>query len=518
MGRGAHAVPKRRIDPRTASLVLVGIGVILRCRQYAFDRSIWNDEALLAFNIFRRGFLGLTHPLASYQSAPIGFLWAQKVSTELFGHGSYALRLVPFLAGLIGLFLFRSIAETVIGGWAGCIAVALYSFSPSLVYYADEAKQYSVDVTAVLLILWLTFRVLDRAIDRRGCVLFGAVSAVTVWWSFPAAFAAGACSVVLFLATVRRAREKWPIVLGTALWLVSFAAEYAVSLRQAGANAGLKAFWTSFHAFAPRPLRATTTLHWVGSTVQATVHYPFDLHLSWLALIVLAAGFAWLLLRRRPTGMVFLLLSGAVVVAGIAGAYPVNSRLVLFLAPVAYLLVGGSTVLFGDHRARWAAIGLVVLISAPIFFDGANAVLFPYTRTEGKPAIAFALSHQGEHDAVLIEGTSVNLFRYYAETAGAHATGNIWTEPSTAGCVPPVSWLQHYQRLIVVYAPSSLIRRPADTDFAKALRILGPIQEERGWPGAMDFVIHVDPDPSYQMPRVPGSTKRECLGFYIYPT
>src|SRR2546423_12591897 len=72
---------------RAAALGIVIVGIAVRVRQFLYNRSLWNDEALLAANLVNRSFRGLLAPLSDNQGAPIGFLWAEKLAVSLFGSG-----------------------------------------------------------------------------------------------------------------------------------------------------------------------------------------------------------------------------------------------------------------------------------------------------------------------------------------------------------------------------------------------------------------------------------------------
>ena len=100
-----------------------------------------------------RSYAGLTSPLDYNQGAPIGFLLLVKASTELFGRSEYALRLVPFIFGIVSVLLFYRVARDFIVPSAVPLAVALFAILPPLVYYSSEVKQYSGDVMATLLLL-----------------------------------------------------------------------------------------------------------------------------------------------------------------------------------------------------------------------------------------------------------------------------------------------------------------------------------------------------------------------------
>jgi hypothetical protein len=59
----------------------------------------------------RAHFLGLARPLDYAQSAPVGFLWLERLAVVLGGVNELALRAVPFLAGVLLLVALWSLAR-----------------------------------------------------------------------------------------------------------------------------------------------------------------------------------------------------------------------------------------------------------------------------------------------------------------------------------------------------------------------------------------------------------------------
>src|ERR687888_419926 len=62
---------------------ILATGTLLRLTQYLFNRSLWLDEALLTLNVLRRPWTGLIKPLDYNQGAPVGFLFLEKLSTQV---------------------------------------------------------------------------------------------------------------------------------------------------------------------------------------------------------------------------------------------------------------------------------------------------------------------------------------------------------------------------------------------------------------------------------------------------
>jgi hypothetical protein len=105
---------------------LVLLGVALRAWAYFSGSWFWLDEILISRNIVGLP-LGelLTQPLKLDQVAPRGFLLVERLAVLALGENELALRLFPFLCGIIGLILFRRLAERTLDGWAVPLALAL---------------------------------------------------------------------------------------------------------------------------------------------------------------------------------------------------------------------------------------------------------------------------------------------------------------------------------------------------------------------------------------------------------
>ena len=101
---------RRRLDAATLTASIVAVGLAWRLVRYLADWPLWGDEAFLAVSVMTRDFLGLTKPLEYHQIAPVGFLWIELAVIRLLGASEWALRLVPFLAGVGSLLLFWRLA------------------------------------------------------------------------------------------------------------------------------------------------------------------------------------------------------------------------------------------------------------------------------------------------------------------------------------------------------------------------------------------------------------------------
>jgi predicted membrane-bound mannosyltransferase len=142
-----HLVEKQQLF-KYLSILGVLFGGIVRLIQYLSNRSLWSDEAMVALNIVDRTYLELLKPLDYNQAAPPGFLWIEKAAVQLLGNNEYALRLFPFLSGIVALIAFYIFANRYASGIAAPIAIALFASLKYVLYYTTEVKQYSSDIRA----------------------------------------------------------------------------------------------------------------------------------------------------------------------------------------------------------------------------------------------------------------------------------------------------------------------------------------------------------------------------------
>jgi hypothetical protein len=398
---------------------LVGLGALLRFRQYLFNRSLWHDETLLSLNVIERSFSGLLERLSSNQHAPIGFLFLQRLSVLLFGSGEYALRLVPLLAGIASLFLFLAVARRTLPPEARPVALALFALCGPLVYYSSEAKQYSSDVAVALLILVATLEARKQSLTLARATTFAVLGAAAVWLSHPAALVLAGSGLVLGLPALRsrdRQRLATLLVIGAA-WAASFAVSYFLVLRQSLADPGILNWWKG--DFVPSPLLSFAAGKWLALRFVTFFRSPVGLPFDGIGILAFIIGCAAL---RGAPGVLWIVLSPVVaaVVASALRVYPLGARLDLFLVPSVILVIArGADWISEKTRQELPLLGplflaLLVLPSAGL---AAHILVKPETRDEVRPILAYVREHWKEGDLIYGYRSSA-AFRYYLPRFG----------------------------------------------------------------------------------------------------
>lgn len=438
---------------------LVVLGVLLRIRQYAARRSMWNDEAALALNLVRRGYRDLLEPLDIAQGAPLGFLWAQRTAINVLGNNEFALRLLPLLMGVASVVLFALVARRLLTPWAVPPALLLFAVLRPLVYYSAEAKQYSSDVAVTLLLLLVTIRLLDRPMTARRAAAWGAVACVSLFFSHPAMFVIAACTAAIAVVVLARGglRAVWAFLPAPVIWGAGLLVNYVVSLRNLADNPQLAAFWAD--GYAPEPLRPGSAARWVGHAVAGLVPNPVELRVPLLVLAVVLLG-AFVLLRRRPAaGLVLAAIAGAAIMGGLLGLYPLKWRLALYLVPLVLLVAAAAVDLPASLRRSVPALRAIlvaaVLVPAVVpVADAAVAIVRPYTVTEMRTVLEHVRAQARPGDAIYVHWTAAALFDYYAPVLDLRRDGFFLFNPTDGPCPPgdALAALRAHRRVWAIFA------------------------------------------------------------------
>lgn len=137
--------PKHRIPPdRLIPAILLAAGAIaLALRAVSLgSKGIWMDEAY-AIHLARLPFATLIEKL-SLESTPPLYNLLLGVWIDVFGAGALAVRSLSTLFSVAGVALIGLLAARFFSFRAAAFATALLAFTPLHVYYAQEARMYSL--------------------------------------------------------------------------------------------------------------------------------------------------------------------------------------------------------------------------------------------------------------------------------------------------------------------------------------------------------------------------------------
>ncbi len=346
---------------RGAAFFMLFLGLLWRTVRYAMAFPLWGDEAYVAVNLLTRDLAGLAQPLEYFQIVPPGFLWVEWLVVHAFGSGEWALRLVPYLAGVGGLLGFWSFCGKVTTRRTTLIATAILAASFYPVRHSIEVKPYAIDLLVSLALTsvgWWVWR--DVRSYRRWMALL-ALAAVGVWCSYTAVFPGAGVALLLGARVVRERSSRL-----MAVWLllgISMVLSWAVMyVGFAGPQAHDAAFLPNLatwrNAFPPlaQPWRLPWWLLEIHTgQMLAYPHGGHDFGSTFTAFLVVM-GCVRMAQRRARRPLLFLLLAPLpfALVAAAMHRYPygTSTRVMLYMAPAFCLLAGEGTIAF--LRARHA--------------------------------------------------------------------------------------------------------------------------------------------------------------------
>jgi hypothetical protein len=396
------------------SRLFLVLGFLLRLEQYLFNRSLWFDEAGLARNILARGPLALMRPLDYGQGAPILFLFLVKGTTSIFGSSEYALRLIPFIMGIIGLLLFYQTARLYLDRLYVPLAVFIFAFCYELVYYSAELKQYSTDVAVALLLYYLFLRLLSRSESQKmEPGLLGLAGCAALFLSHPAVFVlAGIACATLVLAARRQLRLSLrTLSFCLVSWLVCVAVNYVLFIKPLSASQDLHNYWEE--GFLPVPSNLHSIAVWLHAALSYFRYLGFYSH--WPYFIALLAAWAAVteLIKDKPVTLPLLLLLLFAVVASVLKLYPFSERLILFLAPAVILLAakGVQIICRETNGAMFATLGIALIY--PQLQSAYGLVLHPIVREEVRPILGYLDRNREPGDHVYVYFGASHAVQYY---------------------------------------------------------------------------------------------------------
>ena len=395
---------------------MLAAAAALRLEQYLHNRSFWLDESLLSLNLIEESARGLLHSLDYVQSAPAGFLLAQKGALDLFGESERTLRLIPFLASLAGLVLFWLVAERVLPRRPALLALVMLAANDTVVYQASEAKPYTSDIAVGLLLVWLTLRGLD-SLERGSAVTavlpLAVAGAPAVWVSFPSVFVLAACFCTLLLRVraLRTPRAIWSLAVGAvalvAIWLPAYLiASRSISTVRSAVFAG--------DAHSSSRLRGVVQAGWESLSDPG----GFPDKLRGVALLCLIVAVVAVALRREIERFVLLAGPGILAVAAaLAHAYPLGGRYSLFLVPPLTILValGAAEVIRTSRRQALVGVPLVLLLVLPQVGKSLGEVAHPPTREHIRPLLQTLDRSWRAGDTLYVYRNAQYAVRFYGE-------------------------------------------------------------------------------------------------------
>ncbi len=341
----------------------------------------------------------------------------------ILGRSEYALRLLPFLLGILSIWLFYLLLKRVTAGAGLIAALALFVFNPRLIYYSSEVKQYIVDVVVTLTLLLLAAPLLESGIRKRELIWLGVAGFFALWFSHPAVFVlAGIGLTLVVLCLEKRDITNLWYVLGMGLfWVAALGLLYFLILKDIQQNTYMQEYWQG--AFLPMP--PWSDPGWFGRSLTENIGVQFGIpYAVYFAFGLILAGWFVLWQTRRNFAIAFGWILFITLFASALKLYPVFERMILFLIPIGLILIGKS-VEFIDQRLqnpRWLGRALAVVLTFFLVFGpvrtSASYFLAPKYYEHIRPSMSVLQESWRAGDAIYVSNGAMPAFEFYAPVYG----------------------------------------------------------------------------------------------------
>jgi hypothetical protein len=387
----------------------------------------------------------------------------ERSAVQAFGTSEYALRLFPFLCGVISLLLFYRVAERFVAPKAVPIALGLFAILNPLIYYSSEVKQYSSDVAIALLLLLAAIYYESCELTSWRVALFGLLGAASIWFSHPSILILAGLG--LSLTSFCIARRRWARIARLSavysLWTLSLALCYLISLRYLSNNKFFQYYWD--FGFVPYPPVSRAAVSWFMNTFLEVFRNPGGLEVPGIGALAFLVGCLSMFSNKKEK--LFILVSPIFVTLLAAGfhKYPFANRLVLFIVPLLVLFIAeGVHQIWSKTANETSIIGmcLIGLLFFQPFFLSSYRLIKPRMREEIKPVMNYVKDHEQEGDVLYVHWRAGPAFRYYTRRFNLSKTTIIqgsYTEDRWEKYEKDLDQLCGYRRVWVLFAGTTSV-------------------------------------------------------------
>ncbi len=406
-----------------AIIAMIAFGIILRASKYLPGWLLRGDELAVTLNLINRSAIELiTKPLDYEQAAPFGFLLIIKALITIFGHSEYVLRLTAFVASCVSVILMQRLLTKTVERYGNIFALAAFAFGNYLIYYSAELKQYSTDVLLALILLFVFYRHLTKETTVKDFLMLAALGTLALCFSYTALFLLAGIGITLFLHYWRdKPRLLWIILTGM-IWAGIFLALYFLLLRHQTQDAYLIIFWDNLLSFMPMPPwqdvswfpKALDGLFFVVAGLSSSLVFVIPIYAMGLWGFLKEKQWQWALVLTIPIGL-------NIVVSGFQ-KYPFHGRLILYLLPLVFIVLGkGVDLLISlSHNRKFANVAfaaLFMLLLRPVI-PTTNSYLFTrsYLSEDLKSVFSYLKENHQDGDLVYLYHFVGPEYEYYAPT------------------------------------------------------------------------------------------------------
>jgi hypothetical protein len=387
------------------ALAVLAVSAWFRHRQLG-PPSLWLDDAWPAL-VIKTGWSDIT---TVSLTAP-GFAAALKTWLHFTGFSATKAQSLAFVIGIAAPALLWLLCLTRrLGRPAALAAATLLVTSPAHIVYSARVKQYTLDSVLVIVLLWLTWRGLERPDDKRRWYLLALAAAVATATSsgiVPVVIGAFGAALLAIRAVDRPIRRR---AIGAGAAYVVFAVAWWALVLRPRLGTALRDYWRSFYVSSSNPGGVTVGLRSVATrTAEGFSDLPV------LLTIIVFVVAAVVVVRTRPVLSIVLLGPFVIaVVLAILQLAPIGTgRTDIYLYPLFAVLIAVALAEISIRHVLGIILALAVVVAG---FARAQAPS-SYPQENMKEAVEFLNDHVRPDDTIMVYSGGRYAFALYAPPA-----------------------------------------------------------------------------------------------------
>jgi len=412
-------IPKLTISSkklRLIALVIIVLGILVRCTVYFQNRSLIMDEANLARDIYEKEYVDLFKSFDSGQCAPPLFSVTAKASIHLFGVNEFALRLPSLIAGIISLvFLLMIVNHLVAEPPSRWYVLLLFSFSILAIRYSSEFKQFAVDGAITLFFILWALRCRNKDLTVPLTVKWVVLGSLAIWLSMPIIFVLASIGIAFLYGSWKRNKGNIPhlLIIGVS-WLLSFGSYYFLLLQNETVTESLHQYHSPFFfKFFPTDHTSLSQSYDLLISLFRLATDKTTVSIVW-AILTFTIGSIFLITKDKLVAILLLSPILLCLIASHLQLYSLIERLTLFMIPLLMVIIGIGLSYVWTRSNQAVKVFLVAIMLLSVVNKYGYQYFWKSMEQEDSKSVMLFLSKYMEDDEFLfVQYDGVPAFLFY---------------------------------------------------------------------------------------------------------
>ena len=394
-------------------LFVIFRGIFTSLFMNGVNRTLWLDEAFLASSFSKRSFLGilLEGQFDYLQTAPLGWLWFEKILTKFFGNTPYVLRTGAVIAYGLTIVALIFIQTHFYKSKFPFAAAAFIANTPLILRYSNMFKPYVMDgfvalFAAIVYGLWKE--------KKLGTIWLALIWMGLLWCSQPACFVIGGLGLTEFIFVCLQKNKKEilrTILIGVAVG-VSFIVYYIVWVRRMTSVSEMQNYWASdFFPLIPKSVadlkRAVELLEYLFQQFDQGFIFIFAFS---------TGGFFYSIWKKDRLAIGLYLGFLLALFGSFLHMYPIKGRLWCFIFPAlaltAFITLEGIAHKKAIFECAIALAMLIVVLGNTAYKTFSKESGVYWNNEEVNPEMDYIREHMNADDTVYVYSFSRPAFEY----------------------------------------------------------------------------------------------------------